>query len=307
MNNNSLQTLSIDFNQGKEEAYKKVFKRSPMISSQSVGWDNLSIIYDRQPAIELPKTSLKQHCIGILTDIPSTVQTERIIDGRFMKEQNVQGDLIVVPANTTHQAAWYEEGCAIAIAIDPTVFARNIYEVVDPDKIELLPKFATPDPFVYQIGVALKSALIKHGTTSRLYAETLINALILHLLEHYSRTRQNSFEPIAGRLPNYKLQQIIDYIHGYLDSDLSLNELAASIQMSPHYFSRLFKQTTGFTPHQYVINCRIEKAKDLLKQGKLSIAEIAKEVGFVDQSHLHRCFKRKVGITPKSFFQQYNK
>jgi AraC family transcriptional regulator len=77
--------------------------------------------------------------------------------------------------------------------------------------------------------------------------------------------------------------------------------------MSPHYFSRLFKKTTGFTPHQYVINCRIEKAKDLLKKGKLSIAEIAKEVGFVDQSHLHRYFKRKVGITPKSFLQQYNK
>ncbi|MEL6166985.1 MAG: AraC family transcriptional regulator, partial [Cyanobacteria bacterium J06628_3] len=91
----------------------------------------------------------------------------------------------------------------------------------------------------------------------------------------------------------------------YLDSDLSLNQLASSVQMSPHYFSRLFKETTGFTPHQYVINCRVKRAKELLKQGKLSIAEIAKEVGFVDQSHLHRYFKRKVGITPKQFSQQY--
>ncbi|WP_414618816.1 helix-turn-helix domain-containing protein [Calothrix sp. CCY 0018] len=305
MNHNSLQSLSIDFNQDKEGAYKKVFQRSPLVSSQSVGWDNLSIIYDRQPAIELPKTSLKQHCIGILTDIPSTIQTDRIIDGRFVEEHNIQGDLIIVPANTTHQAAWYGEGASVAIAIDPTVFAQTIYEVVDPERIELLPQFATPDPFVYQIGVALKSALLKHGTSSRLYAETLINALIIHLLENYSTTRQNSFEPIAGTLPKYKLQQTIDYIHACLDSDLSLNRIAASVQMSPHYFSRLFKETTGFTPHQYVINCRIERAKDLLKQGKLSIAEIAKEVGFVDQSHLHRCFKRYVGITPKTFSQQY--
>ena len=307
MNNNSLPTLSIDFNQEKEAGYKRIFKRSPLVSSQSVGWDNLTIVYDRQPAIELPKTSLKQHCIGILTDIPVPMQTERIIDGRFLREENVQGDLIIVPANTTHQAAWYSEGASLAIVIDPLMFSQAIYEVVDPDKIELLPQFATPDPFVYQIGVALKSALIKNGSTSRLYAETLMNALILHLLENYSTTRKNSFEPIAGTLPQYKLQQIIDYIQAYLDSDLSLNKLANSVQMSPHYFSRLFKETTGFTPHQYVINCRIEKAKDLLKQGKISIAEIAKEVGFVDQSHLHRCFKRKVGITPKQFSQQYKK
>jgi AraC family transcriptional regulator len=303
--NNLSNTLLIDFNQGKEEGYKRVFNRSPLVSTQSVGWENLSIIYDRQPAIELPKTSLKQHCIGILIDIPSNTQTERIIDGHFVREQNVQGDLIILPANTTHQAAWYQEGSAITIAIDTTVFAQTIYEVVDPDKIELLPQFATPDPFVYQIGLGLKSALIKHGTTSRLYAETLINALILHLLENYSTTRKNSFEPLAGTLPNYKLQQIIDYVHAYLDSDLSLNKLAASVQMSPYYFSRLFKESTGFTPHQYVIHIRIQRAKDLLKQKKLSIAEIAKEVGFVDKSHLNRNFKRQVGITPKQFAQNY--
>ena len=225
MMNNSSKTLQIDFIKEKEEGYKRVFNRSPLVSSQSVGWDNLTIVYDRQPAIELPKTCLKQHCIGILTDIPSPMQTERIIDGRFLEEQNVQGDLIIVPANTTHQAAWYSEGASVAIVIDPLMFTQAIYEVVDPDKIELLPQFATPDPFAYQIGVALKSALIKNGSTSRLYAESLMNALILHLLENYSTTRKNTFEPIAGTLPQYKLQQIIDYIQVYLDSDLSLNQL----------------------------------------------------------------------------------
>ncbi len=125
MQNNSLQTLSVDFNQEKEEGYKRIFRRFPLVSSISLGWDNLGIIYDRQPPIELPKTSLKQHCIGILTDIPTTIQTDRIIDGRFVEEHNVQGDLIVVPANTTHQAAWYGEGASVAIAIDPRGFCSN--------------------------------------------------------------------------------------------------------------------------------------------------------------------------------------
>ena len=309
MQQNPESSLSVNFIQEKEEGYQRIFKRSPLISSAAVGWDDLgiAIAYDRQPPYEMPKTVVKQHCIGILTDIPSSsVYTERKIDGRLRQEQNVQGDCIIVPANTSHQAVWDHQGSALVIAIEPTIFAQSIHEVVDPDKIELLPQFATPDPLVYQIGIALKSALTKHGTSSRLYGETLINTLIVHLLEHYS-IPCNSFKSVAGKLPQYKLQQIIDYISVYLDRDLSIKELGNVVQMSPYYFSRLFKATTGITPRQYIIRCRIERAKNLLQQNKLSIAEIAKEVGFVDQSHLHRHFKRLVGITPKSYVQEFNK
>ena len=167
MENNLVQALSINFTKEKEEGYKRIFKRSPLISSASVGWDDLgiTIAYDRQPIFEMPKTSVKQHCIAILTDMPSSpVYTEIIIDGRLMQEKNFQGECIIVPANTPHQAVWDKEGSAVMIAIEPRVFAQTIYEVVDPDKIELLPHFATPDPLVYQIGIALKSALVKHSS-----------------------------------------------------------------------------------------------------------------------------------------------
>ena len=86
-----------------------------------------------------------------------------------------------------------------------------------------------------------------------------------------------------------------------------MRELGNVVQMSHHYFSRLFKATTGITPRQYIIRSRIERAKNLLQQNKLSIANIATEVGFVDQSHLNRHFKRLVGITPKSYLQEFDK
>ena len=253
----------------------------------------------------MPKVISQQHAIGIFTDVPSPAITERYIDGRFKREQVVRGSCVIIPACTSVYAEWDKESGAVTMSIDPTVFAQTIHEVVDPDTIELLPLFATPDPFIYQIGVAMKSALIKQGDTSRLYAETLVNSLILHLLEHYCTTRLSLRECITGKLPQHKLRQVIEYINAYLDRDLSLKELSNVVQMSPHYFSKLFKQSTGTTPHQYVIRCRVDRAKDLLKQRQLSIAEISKEVGFVDQSHLHRHFKRSVGVTPKTYAQNY--
>ena len=133
----------------------------------------------------------------------------------------------------------------------------------------------------------------------------MINTLTLHLLEHYSVSRPNLSGCTPGKLPRYKLQQIIDYIYAYLDRDLGLKELSNVVQMSPNYFAQLFKQTTGITLHQYVIRCRIERAKDLMRKGELAIAEIATQVGFVDQSHLNRHFKRLIGVTPKTFLQSH--
>lgn len=301
MQDNSLESLRVNFVKEREAAYRRIYQRTPILSSASIGWDSLGIAYDWYPVEKVPKIISQQHSIGIFTDVPSPIRAERQINGHFKQEQVIQGSCIIIPANMSQQAEWNKEGGALMLAIDSTAFAQTIHEVADPDTIELLPLFATPDPFIYQIGIALKSALTKQGDTSRLYAETLVNSLILHLLEHYTTARPNLRETVSGKLPQYKLQQVIDYISAYLDRDLSLKELSNVVQMSPHYFSQLFKQSTGVTPHQYVIRCRIKRAKELIGQKKSSLAEIATQVGFVDQSHLNRHFKRLVGVTPKNY------
>jgi AraC family transcriptional regulator len=93
----------------------------------------------------------------------------------------------------------------------------------------------------------------------------------------------------------------MEYFQENLQQDIKLIELSTIAQMSPYHFLRLFKQTLNFTPHQYIFQCRIEKAKFLLQHSQLSIAAIASQVGFCDQSHPTRCFKRSIGVTPKQF------
>jgi AraC family transcriptional regulator len=296
-------SLVVDFAKEKEEGYKRIFSRSPLLSSVSAQWDGILVAYDYLLPGQTPEISVKQHGIGIFVEMPEPAQAERLIDGRFRREQVLQGDVVIVPANTWHRTSWNTAGGAIVLGLEPKEFTRTIDEIIERDRIELIPHFATPDPLVHQIGLALKRALENSGNASRLYAETMTTALMVHLLQYYS-AQQLTIPTYTGGLSKLKLQQVVDYIHAHLDRDLSLKELAAIVQMSAHYFSQLFKQSTGITPHQYVIRCRIERAKELLMQGKLTIADVAKVVGFVDQSHFHRHFKRLVGITPKAFLQQ---
>lgn len=82
---------------------------------------------------------------------------------------------------------------------------------------------------------------------------------------------------------------------------MTLTELAAIAKVSPNYFATQLKKSIGITPHQYVIGQRVAKAKQLLLKGKLTLAEIAHDLGFADQSHLTRHFKKAMGVTPKKF------
>ena len=100
-------------------------------------------------------------------------------------------------------------------------------------------------------------------------------------------------------LTHAQLQQAIDHIHTHLDQELTLEQIAAVINISPNYFASLFKHATGISPHQYVIRQRVKQAKTMLAKTDLAIADIAFQVGFSSQSHLTQQFKRFTGMTPK--------
>ena len=106
---------------------------------------------------------------------------------------------------------------------------------------------------------------------------------------------------VVGGLPPRRLQRVLEHVKENIDKDLSVAEMAQVVGMSQYYFSKLFKMSTGTTPHQYVMRQRVERAQELLREGNTALVEVATHVGFETQSHFTSVFRRLVGITPKKF------
>ena len=113
-----------------------------------------------------------------------------------------------------------------------------------------------------------------------------------------------SVSTILTSLPNGRIisrLRSIEFIHENLAEDLTLDAIAKALDMNSYHFRRVFKQMMGITPHQYILTQRVDRAQQLLSESKLSIAEIALAVGFQDQSHFTKVFRRFKNTTPKSF------
>jgi AraC family transcriptional regulator len=276
----------------------------PILSSYGSGWDRLYLEYHHRPTAEAGSLSLEHLHMLCIETTSRSCGARKWMDGRFQSRPIIHGDVFVLPEQVDFREQVDGAIEYILLYLDAAWVAAVAHETIDPDRVEILPHFPQPDQLIYQIGLKLKASLETDTPFNRLYAESLMTTLALHLLQHYSTRNQAVLIRDSDYLPQAALKPVIDYIHAHLEQNLSLAELADQAQMSLHYFARLFKQSVGLSPHQYVIQCRIERAKELLLRRELTVAEIAHQVGFIDQSHLNRHFKNWVGVSPKQWLQR---
>jgi len=276
----------------------------PTLTSDEAGWSSISLQYYQQPLPvgETPKLCFDHYAIAVTLGQGFQLdwQIEGVARGRVQRQMLSHGGMTLVPMQHIHWGAWNQPHEGFAISLKPELLTRNATELLAVDQVEVLPQKPFYDPLILQIGLALKTDLESHRPGGRLYAETMATALAVHLLRNYSSHNHKSVRCLGG-LSATQLKLVIDYINDHLDQELSLEELAAIAQLSPYHFCRSFKRSTGLTPHQYVIRQRVERAKLLLKDGKVKISEVAVACGFTHQSHLNRHFKRLTGVTPKIF------
>lgn len=292
--------LIIDFTM--EENIRMPYLHEAVLSSYTANWHGLYLQYHHQPAQEIFKHYSKQHRI-IVHDYPLPTPKIEWVGKLSQSSQVIPGTITIIPANMQNGAYWDAEHRFVVLVFESNLFAQRIAEATNIDEVELLPTLSHPDPLIHNIGLALKAQCCESdGIGSRLYVDSLAIALTAHLLRYYS-VQKRTLSISNSSLSKSKLRKVIEYIHHHFGQDITVAQLAAIAQISPSYFSALFKQSTGLAPHQYLLRYRIDLAKQLLRENKLSIAEISYHLGFSHQSHFSHHFKRIVGVSPKTFIK----
>lgn len=282
-----------------EEFYETDEKGTVFLSSKERKWNGVEAVQARHSLRQLDIVP-ENHCVTLYIGRPSRVLAE--IDNRKYVKRQTRGEIDIIPANQLYELE--SDGAInedVYVSLTPAFWLEAAAGAdVNPDRVELVPHIGFRDSFIEQIGLAYLAELKSPAGFGSLYAESLAHTLVVHLLRRYSSLAPKIAE-YEGGLPPGKLRRAIDFIDAHLEDDVSLGRLAAEVRISPYHFARLFKQSTGQTPHNYLTARRIERAKQLLANTELSLVEIASDIGYSSQAHFTTIFRRMVGTTPGAF------
>ena len=260
----------------------------------------LAIEYLIAPPSELETLPISHHFL--MFNLSDGTRQVNQIDGGEYDGSIKSGDFFFLPSGMPAYWAWDTKGEGLSFMMNPDFLPHiaTTTESLNPDKLELRSVLLDRDPQLESIARSFLSEMTTNGLGGRLYTESLANLFGIHLLRHYCTTPA-TLRTYKGGLSDFQLKSAIDYIRSNLDAQLSLENIAAELNLSHYYFCALFKQSMGVSPWQYVIKQRVERAKELLKNRELSISEVALACGFSNQSHLNKHFRSATGIAPGSY------
>jgi AraC family transcriptional regulator len=153
------------------------------------------------------------------------------------------------------------------------------------------------DPVVYHLGQTLLSSLEQPHHTPNIFLDYVLQALNCHFFYSYGGTA-NSTPQVRGGLSPWQMRRATELLDAHREGNIALQQVAEACDLSLGHFARAFKNTFRMPPHTWLIERRIEKAKEFMMTTRLSLADIAVRSGFADQSALNRSFKRIQGISP---------
>jgi AraC family transcriptional regulator len=270
----------------------------PILSSRGAGWEGMALEAHSTPPCDHPYHEHPTHFLQLQLKGPA--RFEWTVGGRTRSAVANPGTIFVISRGTYDRVQWTSSTDRVALALHPHLITHALEETDHLQDIELKQHFGTTDPHIESLILALRADLQDGSPAGRLYGESLATALAVYLQKRYAAVTPKSFQ-WRGGMPGIRLNRVLEYIRANIGQDLRLSALAEIANMSPHYFSELFKQSTGLSPHRYVLQAKIERAKEHLRDLRVNVFEASVLTGFADQSYFTKVFRRVVGVTPTEF------
>lgn len=285
--------------------YTDIYPSAPLLNSEGMGRPSaaalMSVQYFRAEPDRMPEGVFDEHHVLLnLNEVPHRVQNWR--DGVLRDFTFHKDEIIVTPAGVRSGWRWFAPSDVIVVTLDPAKVAQfaqsELGLLLDPQQFRDLPQFSDPD--LCAAGVMLRDALEGDDMSSAVMFEAMSRVLLVKLLQRYGKRRPEEVDQ-AARFTTQQYQRVLDYVQRRLDQSISVDELAREAGLSPSHFSRVFKETLGSTPMQYVMAFRIEQAVKMMTDLKRPLGDIALACGFSDQAHFTRSFKQVTGQTPRQY------
>ena len=278
----------------------RIRPESIRLSSRPLNWGPLNIERrEMEPSDDFLPGGTTEHLIFVnLAD--QHVMCES--DGETTDAQYAAGQIGIHPSHTGVRWKWDTRLNFLMMTLDPAFLERIAVETfgLEAGHVELLHVEGKHDPAISSIASALLREVLNGDMGGRVLAESLANVLAVHLLRNYAGRAARPMTDAAA-VPARAVSDAVRFIDANYARELSLADIGEAARLSPFHLARVFKKATGVSPHRYLVQVRVNAARTLLTSGagRRSLADVAAAVGFSDQSHLTRQFKRVLGLTPK--------
>jgi AraC family transcriptional regulator len=171
-------------------------------------------------------------------------------------------------------------------------------------EVELRPSRKFADPRLSAMMAAVHAEMVAGFPSGRLFLDSVEQAMAVTLVNGHA-VRHRPVEIYRGGLGSARLRRIKELVHAKMEEDLSLDEMAQSVGLSTAHFARVFRKSTGATPHQFVLRQRLERAKAMLRAPDARVLDVAVACGFKTQQHFAQVFRDVWGVSPTEYRQDF--